>query len=145
MHRITPTTTFHTRRQVIPVSDHILGTMAGGAADCTFWLRYLGMQVRQCTRKARPLPLRFGSQLLWYVAHTIAVEHLSRKRYCSLAARRWSPCMLDVLAIMNNESWGFHHVFLNCILFSEQLEAVPPSPSSHVFRYQLFPTQGECI
>ncbi|CAB1114609.1 unnamed protein product [Ectocarpus sp. CCAP 1310/34] len=31
---------------VIPVSEHILGTMAGGAADCTFWLRYLGMQVR---------------------------------------------------------------------------------------------------
>lgn len=35
-------------RQVIPVSEHILGTMAGGAADCTFWLRYLGMQVWMC-------------------------------------------------------------------------------------------------
>ncbi|CAM9948193.1 unnamed protein product [Discosporangium mesarthrocarpum] len=34
-----------TTMKVIPVSDHILGTMAGGAADCTFWLRYLGMQV----------------------------------------------------------------------------------------------------
>ncbi|CAM9883942.1 unnamed protein product [Ectocarpus sp. 8 AP-2014] len=31
---------------VIPVSQHILGTMAGGAADCTFWLRYLGMQAK---------------------------------------------------------------------------------------------------
>ncbi|CAM9213984.1 unnamed protein product [Ectocarpus sp. 12 AP-2014] len=28
------------------VSQHILGTMAGGAADCTFWLRYLGMQAK---------------------------------------------------------------------------------------------------
>ncbi|CAN0123169.1 unnamed protein product, partial [Hapterophycus canaliculatus] len=35
-----------TTQKVIPVSEHILGTMAGGAADCTFWLRYLGMQVR---------------------------------------------------------------------------------------------------
>lgn len=34
------------RSQVIPVTDHILGTMAGGAADCTFWLRYLTMQVQ---------------------------------------------------------------------------------------------------
>lgn len=69
----TPYTTFQTRRQVIPVSDHILGTMAGGAADCTFWLRYLGMQVWQCTRKARLLPVRCGSQLLWHAVHTIAV------------------------------------------------------------------------
>lgn len=37
--------------QVIPVTDHILGTMAGGAADCTFWLRYLSMQVKQHSRK----------------------------------------------------------------------------------------------
>ncbi|CAN0080011.1 unnamed protein product [Laminaria digitata] len=34
-----------TTQKVIPVSDRILGTMAGGAADCSFWLRYLGMQV----------------------------------------------------------------------------------------------------
>lgn len=32
--------------KVIPVSKHILGTMAGGAADCSFWLRHLAMQVR---------------------------------------------------------------------------------------------------
>jgi 20S proteasome alpha/beta subunit len=28
------------------VTDKILGTMAGGAADCSFWLRHLAMQVR---------------------------------------------------------------------------------------------------
>lgn len=29
------------------MSRKILGTMAGGAADCSFWLRHLAMQVRE--------------------------------------------------------------------------------------------------
>jgi len=28
-----------TTQKVLPISDHILGTMAGGAADCSFWIR----------------------------------------------------------------------------------------------------------
>lgn len=28
------------------MSRHILATMAGGAADCAFWIRHLAMQVR---------------------------------------------------------------------------------------------------
>jgi hypothetical protein len=31
--------------KVLPVSPHILATMAGGAADCAFWIRHLAMQV----------------------------------------------------------------------------------------------------
>ncbi len=31
--------------KVLPVSRHILATMAGGAADCAFWIRHLAMQV----------------------------------------------------------------------------------------------------
>lgn len=27
--------------QVIVINDYLLGTMAGGAADCTYWLRIL--------------------------------------------------------------------------------------------------------
>ncbi|CAM9153673.1 unnamed protein product [Chrysoparadoxa australica] len=34
-----------TTMKVIPVSETLLGTMAGGAADCIFWLRYLSTQV----------------------------------------------------------------------------------------------------
>lgn len=33
--------------KVLPVSRHILATMAGGAADCAFWIRHLAMQVRK--------------------------------------------------------------------------------------------------
>lgn len=34
------------------MSQKILGTMAGGAADCSFWLRHLAMQVREGGRGA---------------------------------------------------------------------------------------------
>ena len=32
--------------QVIEINPFLLGTMAGGAADCSFWERYLGMRCR---------------------------------------------------------------------------------------------------
>jgi len=35
-----------TVRKVIEINDYLLGTMAGGAADCSFWERYLAMQCR---------------------------------------------------------------------------------------------------
>lgn len=34
-----------TVQKVIPITDKLLGTMAGGAADCLFWQRNLGMKV----------------------------------------------------------------------------------------------------
>ena len=33
-------------RKVIEINDFLLGTMAGGAADCQFWERYLAMECR---------------------------------------------------------------------------------------------------
>eukprot|EP00871_Galdieria_phlegrea_P000206 jgi/Galph1/1186/GphlegSOOS_G5956.1 len=33
-------------KKVIEINKYLLGTMAGGAADCTFWERYLGMRCR---------------------------------------------------------------------------------------------------
>lgn len=35
-----------TVQKVIEINKHLLGTMAGGAADCLYWQRYLGVQVR---------------------------------------------------------------------------------------------------
>lgn len=32
--------------KVLPITDNILGTMAGGAADCGFWIRYLSAMFR---------------------------------------------------------------------------------------------------
>lgn len=33
-------------KKVIEINEFLLGTMAGGAADCQFWQRYLGMRCR---------------------------------------------------------------------------------------------------
>ncbi len=33
-------------RKVIEINDFLLGTMAGGAADCLFWEKYVAMQCR---------------------------------------------------------------------------------------------------
>lgn len=33
-------------KKVIEINPFLLGTMAGGAADCAFWERYLGMECR---------------------------------------------------------------------------------------------------
>eukprot|EP01055_Gregarina_sp_Pseudo9_P004040 Gregarina_sp_Pseudo_9__4039@NODE_417_length_2880_cov_26_442802_g394_i0_p2_GENE_NODE_417_length_2880_cov_26_442802_g394_i0NODE_417_length_2880_cov_26_442802_g394_i0_p2_ORF_typecomplete_len274_score52_46Proteasome/PF00227_26/4_9e48_NODE_417_length_2880_cov_26_442802_g394_i020572839 len=35
-----------TVRKIIEINDYLLGTMAGGAADCSFWERYLNEQCR---------------------------------------------------------------------------------------------------
>jgi 20S proteasome alpha/beta subunit len=35
-----------TVKKVIEINPFLLGTMAGGAADCQFWERNLGRQVR---------------------------------------------------------------------------------------------------
>lgn len=35
-----------TVKKVIEINNCLLGTMAGGAADCQYWLAYLGMQCR---------------------------------------------------------------------------------------------------
>lgn len=34
-----------TVKKVIEINPYLLGTMAGGAADCSFWERNLGIQV----------------------------------------------------------------------------------------------------
>lgn len=34
-------------RKVIEINDYLLGTMAGGAADCQFWEKYLAMRARE--------------------------------------------------------------------------------------------------
>ncbi len=36
-----------TVRKVIEINDFLLGTMAGGAADCQFWENYLNMECRK--------------------------------------------------------------------------------------------------
>merc|ERR1712176_70932 len=41
-----PFVSSQTVKKVIEINDQLLGTMAGGAADCQFWERVLGMRCR---------------------------------------------------------------------------------------------------
>jgi len=36
----------NTVQKVLPISKHIIGTMAGGAADCSFWIRRLQAEAK---------------------------------------------------------------------------------------------------
>jgi 20S proteasome subunit beta 5 len=52
-------------KKVIEINPYLLGTMAGGAADCQFWERYLGMQCRLYElRNKRRITVSAASKLL---------------------------------------------------------------------------------
>jgi len=52
-------------KKVIEINPYLLGTMAGGAADCQFWERYLGMQCRLYElRNGKRITVKAASKLL---------------------------------------------------------------------------------
>uniref|UniRef100_A0A6U2YY24 Proteasome subunit beta n=1 Tax=Lotharella globosa TaxID=91324 RepID=A0A6U2YY24_9EUKA len=54
-----------TVKKVIPVSKYLIGTMAGGAADCSFWERNLAMQCRlHELREGKRISVAAASKLL---------------------------------------------------------------------------------
>lgn len=54
-----------TVKKVIEINDRLLGTMAGGAADCQFWERNLGIQCRLYElRNGRKISVAAASKLL---------------------------------------------------------------------------------
>jgi len=54
-----------TVKKVIKISRHLLGTMAGGAADCSFWERNLALQCRvHALREGKRITVAAASKLL---------------------------------------------------------------------------------
>lgn len=54
-----------TVKKVIEINSYLLGTMAGGAADCLFWERNLGIQCRLYELKnGRRITVAAASKLL---------------------------------------------------------------------------------
>jgi len=52
-------------KKIIEINPFLLGTMAGGAADCQFWERYLGMQCRLYElRNGQRISVKAASKLL---------------------------------------------------------------------------------
>lgn len=57
-------------KKVIEINPYLLGTMAGGAADCQFWERYLGMQCRLYElRNKKRISVAAASKLLCNIVY----------------------------------------------------------------------------
>lgn len=58
-------------RKVIEINEYMLGTMAGGAADCQFWERYLAMQCRIYElRNQDKISIAAASKILADICHS---------------------------------------------------------------------------
>lgn len=58
-------------KKVIEINPYLLGTMAGGAADCQFWERYLGMQCRLYElRNKKRISVSAASKLLCNIMYS---------------------------------------------------------------------------
>jgi 20S proteasome subunit beta 5 len=54
-----------TTQKVLPINNHMLGTMAGGAADCSFWIRKLQAESRHYElAEGKPITVARVSRLL---------------------------------------------------------------------------------
>lgn len=70
-----------TVKKVIEINSHLLGTMAGGAADCQFWLAYLGMQCRlHELRHKRRITVAAASKILANLVYRYKGQGLSMVR-----------------------------------------------------------------
>lgn len=60
-----------TVKKVIEINDKMLGTMAGGAADCQYWLGYLGVECRlHELRHKRRISVAAASKILSNLVYT---------------------------------------------------------------------------
>merc|ERR1719181_2563422 len=60
-----------TVKKVIPISRYLIGTMAGGAADCSFWERNLARQCRvHELREGKRITTAAASKLLGNVVYS---------------------------------------------------------------------------
>jgi 20S proteasome subunit beta 5 len=67
-----------TVKKVIEINPFLLGTMAGGAADCMFWQRYLGMQCRLFElRTGKRITVRAASKILGDILYSYKDKGLS--------------------------------------------------------------------
>ena len=70
-----------TVKKVIEINKWLLGTMAGGAADCQYWLAYLGMQCRLYElRHKRRITVAAASKILANLTYSYKGMGLSMVR-----------------------------------------------------------------
>merc|ERR1712010_330301 len=67
-----------TVKKVIEINPYLLGTMAGGAADCAYWERYLGKEARLFElRNKERMSVAAASKLLGNILYNYAGQGLS--------------------------------------------------------------------
>ncbi|KAK3674444.1 Proteasome subunit beta type-5 [Recurvomyces mirabilis] len=73
-----------TVKKVIEINSALLGTMAGGAADCQYWLAYLGMQCRlHELRHKRRISVAAASKILANLVYSYKGMGLSMGTMCA--------------------------------------------------------------
>ncbi|KAF2173514.1 hypothetical protein M409DRAFT_48479 [Zasmidium cellare ATCC 36951] len=73
-----------TVKKVIEINSCLLGTMAGGAADCQYWLAYLGMQCRlHELRHKRRITVCAASKILANLVYSYKGMGLSMGTMCA--------------------------------------------------------------
>lgn len=74
-----------TVKKVIEINPYLLGTMAGGAADCLYWERNLGIQCRLYElRTGKRISVAAASKLLSNMVLSYKGMGLSMVRSCGL-------------------------------------------------------------
>lgn len=98
----TPTAS-QTVKKVIEINPYLLGTMAGGAADCQFWERHLGMQCRLYElANGRRITVRAASRLLANTMYAYKGMGLSM------------VCLGDAMPTQPHPWYMFQHVVKHC-------------------------------
>lgn len=96
-------------RKVLEITDHLLGTMAGGAADCQFWERDLGRRCRLFElRNKQRISVAAASNLL---ANTM-FSHRNSGLSCGTMIAGWDEGKGPSLYMVDNEGTRIkHHIF----------------------------------
>ncbi|THW61560.1 proteasome-domain-containing protein [Aureobasidium pullulans] len=83
-----------TVKKVIEINPQLLGTMAGGAADCQYWLAYLGMQCRlHELRHKRRISVAAASKILANLVYQYKGMGLSMGTMCAGVTPQEGPAL----------------------------------------------------
>lgn len=86
-----------TVKKVIEINSCLLGTMAGGAADCQYWLGYLGMQCRlHELRHKRRITVAAASKILANLTYSYKGMGLSMGTMCAGVTPSEGPALYYV-------------------------------------------------
>ena len=95
-------------RKVLHITDRLLGTMAGGAADCQYWERYLGQLCRLYELKNKErISVATASKML----SNIMFSYRGRDLSCGTMIAGWDDNGPSLYMVDNDGTRIKHHIF----------------------------------